>query len=408
MSIDPALRTAARPEPETRPDQVVVARTVEEAESMRGDWETAGVSDIDSDIDYFLTVVRHGPHVVRPHVVLIRRPGRPALMGIARLELLGVPLSVGYRTVLRPQLRAIVVTFGGLVGTAGADDERALIGELRRPLDTGEADMLLLRKIDVAGTLRDVVADGASWARRSHAQPETRHWAAAVPRTADEFLAGRSADTRSKLRRKHRQLERKYGDGLRLRRFQHPAEMAEMCRDMEAVASRTYQWGLGASYSGSPLELGLIELGMRRGWFRAWMLYLQDRPVAFWLGNKYAGNFSMSQTGFDPDYTRQSVGRYTLFRALEDLCAAGDVTWLDFGPGDADYKAAFAVPQRTESDVFVMRRGLRPVAVNLAATALSLVNGWGRHLAKETDWGRRLKRTWRRSKADDRTSGPAD
>jgi hypothetical protein len=377
------------------PGQVVVGRTVDEVESLRKIWETAGVNDLDSDIDYFLTVVRHGSFVVRPHVVLVSRPGHPALMAIARLERLGIPLSIGYRTVMRPQLRAIVVTFGGLVGVAGADDERLLINELRRPLDTGEADMLVLRKIDIAGTLRDVVVEGVGWLRRSHAQPTTRRWVASVPESLDTFLNGRSTKTRQTLRRQDRNLVRKYGEDLRLRRFEHPGEMAELCRDMEAVASKTYQRGLGVAYSGRPLDLGLIELGLRRGWFRTWMLYLRDRPVAFWQGTTYAGTFVSGTPGFDPDHAKDSVGRYTMFRMVEDLCADDNVTRWDFGPGDADYKAAFGTPERIESDVFMVRRGLRPVTVNLAATTLSVINRWGRYLAKETSWGHRLKRAWR-------------
>jgi CelD/BcsL family acetyltransferase involved in cellulose biosynthesis len=80
---------------------------------------------------------------------------------------------------------------------------------------------------------------------------------------------------------------------------------------------------------------------------------------------------------------------------LEDLCADDRVTRLDFGHGEAEYKAAFGSAERVESDVFLVRRGLRPLAVNLAATALGLVNSWGRNLAHETAWGRRLKRSWR-------------
>jgi hypothetical protein len=407
MSIDPSLRVAARAGSETQPDQVVVARTVEEVESLRGDWETAGVRDIDSDIDYFLTVVRHAPHVARPHVVLIRRPGRPALMAIARLERFGVPLSIGYRTVLRPRLRAIVVTFGGLVGVAGADDERALVNELRRSLDTGEADMLLVRKIDVTGTLRDVVVEGVGWLRRSHAQSATRRWVAPVPESLDAFLDGRSGKARQKLRRYARKLERDYGDGLRLRRFEHPDEMAELCRDMEAVASRTYQHGLGVAYSGSPLNLGLIELGLRRRWFRAWMLYLNEKPVAFWSGYAYSSNFVTGTPGYDPDHTKDRVGTYTMLRMVEDLCAADDVSRLDYGHGDAEYKEAYGTADRIETDVFVVRRGLRPVTVSLAAAALSVVNGWGRQLTRETGWGRRLKRAWRGRMADSRAEGLA-
>jgi CelD/BcsL family acetyltransferase involved in cellulose biosynthesis len=298
------------------------------------------------------------------------------------------------------------VTFGGLIGVTGPDDERLLVGELRRPLQTGEADMLVVRKIDVTGTLRDVVVDGAGWLRRSHAQPATRRWVASVPESFDLLLRGRSAKTRQTLRRQDRNLVRKYGDALRLRRFEHPDEMAEMCRDMEAVASRTYQRGLGAAYSGGPLDLGLIELGLRRRWFRTWMLYISDRPVAFWSGTTYAGTFTTWTPGFDPDYTKDSVGRYTMLRMMEDLCAADDVTRLDFGPGDAEYKAAFGAAERIESDVFLLRRAPRPLAVNLAATTLSVVNGWGRHLAQETVWGHRLKRAWRGRMAGRGAEGP--
>jgi len=405
MSTDSSLRAAARTRSATRAGQVVVARTVEEVEGLRGEWESAGVSDIDSDIDYFLTVVRHGPNVVRPHVVLIRRPGRPSLLAVARLELLGVPLAVGYRTVARPQVRAIVVSFGGLVGVAGAEDERVLAGELRRALDTGEADMLLLRKVDAAGTLRDAVAGGVSWPRRSHAQPVTRRWVAPVPDSFEVFLTHRRGRTRGKLRRYARVLERAYGEGLRVRRFERLDEMAELCADMEAVAARTYQRGLGAAYSGGALDQGLIELGLRRGWYRAWVLYLNGKPAAFWSGTAYAGVFTTGTPGYDPQHTKDRVGTYTMLKMVEDLCASADVSWLNFGPGDAEYKAAYGTPERAEADVFVVRRGLRPVTVSITAGGLSMVNGWGRQLTRETGWGRRLKRAWRGSMAGRRTEG---
>jgi len=53
----------------------------------------------------------------------------------------------------------------------------------------------------------------------------------------------------------------------------------------------------------------------------------------------------------------------------------------------------------------VVRRGLRPVTVSITAGGLSMVNGWGRQLTRETGWGRRLKRAWRGSMAGRRTEG---
>ena len=106
---------------------------------------------------------------------------------------------------MRPELRAIVVTFGGLIGTAGADDERALFGELLRPLSAGEADMLILRNIDAAGTLQDVLVEGVGWLQKVTCPAATRRWVAEVPESLDAFLSGRSAKTRRKLRW-HREL----------------------------------------------------------------------------------------------------------------------------------------------------------------------------------------------------------
>lgn len=396
MTIDSSLPVTAHSGSRENSSQVTVARSMEEVEALRGVWETIGVADIDSDIDYFLTVARNSPNVLRPHVILVQRPGRPTLMAIARLERLGIPLSVGYRTVMRPQLHAIVVTFGGLVGVAEPDDERVLAEELRRPLRTGEADMLLVRQVDNAGKLRDVFVNGVSWLRRSHAQTVTPRWVAPVPESLDAFLRSRSTKTRQTMRRQSRRLEDIYGDSLRLRRFESPDEMADLCRDMEFVASKTYQRGLGVGYSGNPLDLALIALGLRRHWYRAWILYINDHPVAFWSGNAYGKTFNIVATGFDPAYEKHAVGRYTMFRMVEDLCATDSITLLDFGHGDAEYKAAFGTAERIESDVFLVRRGLRPVTVNLAATVLFIVNGWGRRIVQKTDWGRRFKRAWQR------------
>jgi GT2 family glycosyltransferase len=389
--------------------QNFVARTLDDVEGLRSAWDAADVDDIDSHIDYFLTVLRHASNVIRPHVVLLRRPGMADLMAIARIERLQMPLSLGYRTLAKPTLRAVVLTFGGLVGVRGPEDERLLVDELRRPLSTGEADLLILRKVDVTGTLPQIVVDGVGWLRRSHAQPETSRWVAQVPDSLDAFLSVRSTKTRQTLRRQDRRLERTYGEGLTLRRFEHPDEIVELFRDLEEVASKTYQRGLGAAYSGSPLDMALIESGLRGGWFRIWMLYVHGHPVAFWSGTTYAGTFATGTPGFDPEYTRDSVGRYTMLRMVEDLCADDRVTRLDFGHGDAEYKAAFATALRTESDVFIVRRGLRPVAVNLVATALFGVNSRARQVAQKTDWGRRLKREWRRRIASHATAGgPTD
>jgi hypothetical protein len=131
---------------------VVVATSVDQVEALRDAWQSACVSNIDSDIDYFLTVVRNAPWVIKPYVVCIRRPGKSDLFGICPAGGLPRRLSLGYRTLARPALRGIVLTFGGIVGAVGVEDEQLVLDGLERPLRTGEAEALALRRLDHAGS----------------------------------------------------------------------------------------------------------------------------------------------------------------------------------------------------------------------------------------------------------------
>ena len=379
--------------PPTEP--VVVARSVEEVESLREAWQQSGVSDIDSDLDYFLTVVQNATHVLRPHVVHVPREGSADLLAVARIERIELPLSVGYRKLGALEARAVVVAFGGLAGAESAEDHRILLDCLQEPIRQGEADLLVLRDVDVDGTTAALAADSAPWWRRSHGQTVSTRWLAPVPDSLDEFLGNRSAKTRQTLRRQDRRLVKSYGDRLRLRRYTALEDLEAVCSDMQTVAARTYQHGLGAAFSASPLELALMRVGLAQGWYRVWMLYVDDEPVAFWSGTTFGKTFATGTPGFDPAFTRDSVGRYTMFRMVEDLCLDARVSMLDFGHGEAEYKAAYGEPARQETTVMIAARRWQPIVHLAVVSGVSLLNTTGRKLVARSELARRAKRSWR-------------
>ena len=92
--------------------------------------------------------------------------------------------------------------------------------------------------------------------------------------------------------------------------------------------------------------------------------------MAFWYGSGYRGVFTTATTGYDPAYTNLRVGTYVLMKLVEDLCADPTVDVLDFGFGDADYKRRFGQESWAETDVFAFAARPRPIAVNLARSAI--------------------------------------
>jgi Acetyltransferase (GNAT) domain len=390
-----SIRPASRAERE----QVTVARTIAEVEAMRGAWERLQVGEIDADIDYFLTVVRARPEVVRPHVVLIERDGVPCLMIAARLEDAPLEVKLGYHVVARPRLRALRVAFGGIVGAAGDTDRRRALHELQRPLREGEADVAVLTQLEAGGPMCSLARAAGSRMRRAQAEIPAPHWSVAIPDSMDEFLAERSGRTRKNLRYYDKRMKRDHPD-LCVRTFRRESELDELCTDMERVAATTYQRSLGAGFTGDHQDRALMALGMARGWFRAWVLYFGDRPVAFWHGYAYGGTFTTGCPGFDPAFTKDRVGAYLAVRMIEQLCADTAVNMLDWGGGDAEYKRTLGGVRREEVDVMLFARtgaGLRACFLRMTAAAVARI---GRRVLGDAGV-RRVRRAWRDRLADE-------
>src|SRR5439155_3981179 len=93
-----------------------IVRDLGEIEEIRGVW-SAWNRQPNSDIDFYLTVLRCGPEVVRPHIIVLNRGGLPNALLIGRIEDTRFELKMGYRTVFRPAARTLTFVNGGLLGT---------------------------------------------------------------------------------------------------------------------------------------------------------------------------------------------------------------------------------------------------------------------------------------------------
>lgn len=384
-----------------------VATDARQVEALRPVWENLGGAELDSDLDYLLTVAAHADQVVSPYIVHIQRDGHEDLLVSARLENLPVRIRLGYWLVAQPRARAIVVTFGGVLGARNGADCADVVNVLTRLLDGGTADLVLMRNVDPHKRLHATSRRIGGALRFAHWQRRDPIWTAPVPESLDAFLAGRSARTRSTYRRQERLLREAFGDRLRMRHLSRPEELDVLCRDMAAVAQVTYQAGLGAGFSDTPMERALLAHALARDAFRCWMLDIDDRPVAFWAGTRDRTTFHTSTPGFDPQLAQHSVGRYTMFRMIEDLCRERMVERIDFGRGSARYKMEFASPTREATDVWLAAR--RPRAMALVA-ALSLSAGLDRTLRRLLDAANvsaGLKGFWRRRLASRAPKVPA-
>jgi len=155
-------------------------------------------------------------------------------------------------------------------------------------------------------------------------------------RTWEEILAAKSRNFREQVGRRTRALERDFDVSYRL--VTYPDDDAldtffhlhALRHDGETVILRTESF-----------QREFVAIAAARGWLRLWLLELDGRPAAAWLGYRFAGAECYYQAGRDPAYDKHSVSfvllAHTIRAALED--GAREYRFLR---GDEPYKYRFA------------------------------------------------------------------
>lgn len=381
--------------------RVTTARSVDEVEALRPSWAALQAGDLTTDIDYHLTLGRFHPDVVRPHVLLVERGEAPVALLAAHLHEGWLVHRIGPWNAYRPTVRSLDVAYRGFVGERSPETIAAVLSELRRTLDEREADAVSLRYL----ALDDPLYAAASAAGRPHRREQflrhRPHWSMTIGESLEETLSGRSAKTRENIRRSARRLEKEFGDRLRLERVGDPADAPRLFAAIDAVAARAYQYENDTLFRNSELERQLAVLGLSRGWYRAHVLYVDERPVAFWTGFSYGGAFGWrGATGYLPEFGRFSPGTYVLVKLLEDLSRDPAVCVFDMGGGDVEYKRYFGDYRWEEKDVRLLGPGLRNLAVSSIGSSVNGVHEClrraealaGRQGTVTRLWQRRLKK----------------
>jgi CelD/BcsL family acetyltransferase involved in cellulose biosynthesis len=351
---------------------VLVARTLPDVARLRPVWERVPIRNPDADIDLFSAVTRTGPGTLRPHVIVLEHQNRPPAMAVARLEDRVLETKVGYRTVVRPRLRVLSVVHSGIAGAEDQGNQHALINELGKALEEREADALCISKLRTDSSLFALARRNAPWPCRDHLCVEVPRTDVAVPDDLASFLRARSRNTRDNCKRYTRRLERQHGAELTVRAYRTSGELPEALAAMEQVARKTYQRGLGVGFRDEPCQRAYLEAAARKDLFRAWVLTLRGVPIAFWHGIAHLGTFYIGSPGYDPAHGKLKVGQYLQLRMMDDLCSDPEITRLDYGFGEAQYKRSFGDTTWTEADVMIFAPTVRALRSNAARTGVGV------------------------------------
>jgi hypothetical protein len=379
------------------PVSVRVLRSVSEVEEIRGTWMQMQRNP-NADIDFFLTVLRTRPQILRPHIILCYRDGIPEAMLVGRLENGHVDLKIGYADFLRPRARMLIFIHGGLLGNPGSDTCEILVREVMKSLRLGEADIAFFNHLRADSPLYVSLACQPGVLNRDYFPALQIHRSMTMPASAEEFWLRLSPKVRKNQRWQAKKLLTDHTGRVRINCFRETSELELMFQDVEKVAKKTYQRGLGVGFVDSSEVRMFLHLKAEKEWLRTYVLYVADRPCAFWSGTLYRGEFHSDCMGYDPEYGKYSPGMYLITRVIEDFCkqdGAGRVAGIDFGLGDAQYKEILGDISWEDASVYMFGPTLRGAGLNAFRTPIMFVERICRKTLERTNLTQKVKRLWR-------------
>ena len=378
---------------------VTIARSLEEIEAFREVWQEMQNSESsakpNADMDRYISVLKASNGEARPHVILFKQGAHPTAMVIARTEKHRLNFKLGYKALLRPELRCLNVVYGGVLGRPQGGLCSTIISELIGQLKAREFDAVYFNYLSTDTDFYRIVREKPGFFTRGHLPRASKHWRMSVPAEIDQFYKTRSRGHRDSLRRAVRKFERLYPGRNNFVKFTSEHEVDDFVRVAAEISSKTYQSALGAGIANDEQTRSRIRAAARHGWFDGGVLLAGGEPSAFQLGLHYNDVYFLVSIGYDPALSAQKTGTVLFLKVLESLCEDTAINVMDFYFGDAEYKRRYGTAYWPEACIYIFAPRVYPISLNALRCSIAGVNAALASLVNKIGSTDRIKRKWR-------------
>lgn len=349
------------------------------------------------DYDYFCNNLETLSGVEAPHVLVAYSAGSPEAMLIGRMEKGDVEFRVGYKRIVSVPVRRLTLLHGGWVGNKSPEISAEILKALRGTFAATNADVIYFNHLPTNDPLYQEIQQSVRPGAVCFGE-QRRHRGMTLAASGSEFKTLLTSKERNNQKRRERRLLQDFKEKVRVQTYQSCFELDAMIKDIDLIARKTYQRALNVGFEDTPNTRQRLRIEAESGWLRAYVLYLDDRPCAFWMGDVYGGTFYSGFTGYDSEYAKYAPGMFLLLSAMELLCVEnsdGAIRTANFGLGDAEWKQVIADLEWQEAAVSLYAESAKGKLLANMQRAANCMNSLGRRIIGHGRVLPRVKRIWR-------------
>ena len=377
-----------------------VVTELNEVEQLRGVWEKLmqgeELPDINKDIDRYISFIKPQVECVKPYVVIIKQGQEVVSIVPGRLEKKVFRFKLGYKSIFAVPMSCLTVIHGGLVGRLDGKIASAIFKEILDVLRQKRVDVVQLSRLSDTSLIRRAAKRAVFFYRRNIFPIKESRWKMTLPDNMESFYKSHSSKHRKHLKRYVRKLEEKYPGRVQIKMYDRENDVNLVIALLSDVSAKTYQHALGVGFEDNAVKRNLLETAAKKGWMRAYFLFIDDKPHAFRLLLNYRGTCFCDGTGYAPAFAEYRLGTVLFLHVLNSLCEFRDSEILDLGFGEADYKRTYADKRSDELTMLIFANRFYPIFINIINFVTGVISLLALSIAQKLGVAGRARRIWRR------------
>lgn len=234
-------------------------------------------------------------------------------------------------------------------------------------LDLAAWDVAYLASVPSESLTRDLlIAEATARGHSISLEPNVMSPYLSLPPDWDSFVASKSANFRSDMRRKW---NKGTAAGLEVHLVSGESEAMAALDLILSIEATSWKESEGTSISSQALPLRFYQSFLPRaakmGWLRVYLVSVKGRPIAYDMGVLLREKYYMLKTSFVEEFGKLSPGVYLRQYVIRDLIDFGGVREHDF-LGDAEtYKLRWTSQMRPHTNIFIYNtRSLKALALH--------------------------------------------
>ncbi len=324
--------------------EIITAESFKAIEALKEDWELLlskyHLSNVYITPDFFLRLFESRAESATPNIVLFKYNSKPKAMLVGWRTETKIKCKIGYLNSETPKLKTFEIEIGGLITDETPESEKTLENYLCSLLEKKEVELISIDHLSATNpcwnTLKEKIAS-----ERKVVYRDSVKWKARIKdNSTGQVLGLFSKKTEQKFKRKDKKFRKFFNNNIELKEIATPEETDFFIENASIIDNNSYHKAMGISVEKDNHFVKMFHAMAEGKYFRGYLLFANNKPIAYYYGALYDGMFYAFNTSYDSNYSQLSPGIFLLRRMIE-LFLEKNITVIHFGYGDSPYKRMF-------------------------------------------------------------------